>query len=150
MTIPCFREENSEVPKQCYDPILNYILTFDAEKWRPVLNDIGDSTADLLLNISQFSETFPYSVFGILPKQNILFDLPYYYIGKLVRKIFTQLFERHHCLNSFVEAFIWYEKSFLYFRYPSVDLSLGQSSKQGLQGIYLYVHVHVDKIMIVQ
>lgn len=80
-------------PVQCYDPILNFVFDFDREKWSSVLQDTGSPTAGLLLNLSEIPEAYP---FGILPKQNILFDLPYYYIGKLVEIVLYLVSSSEH------------------------------------------------------
>ena len=79
--IPCFRNETGGFPEQCYDPVFNFLLDFDSEKWKDNLSDTG-STAQLLLNISKYVNNPLVANIGILPKQSILYDLPYYYIGK--------------------------------------------------------------------
>lgn len=86
-TIPCLKLDTDVYnhPHACYDPILNYILDFDYEKWEPYLNDTTDS-AKLLLNFSSFLSQ-PLFFEGTIPKQNVLFDFPLYYIGKYVTSL---------------------------------------------------------------
>lgn len=86
-TIPCTKMEFNHTeawfnhPEACFDPILNYILDFDYERWEPYLNG-SSKAADTLLKFSEDLQVF--MLFGTIPKQNVLFDLPVYYIGKYV------------------------------------------------------------------
>ena len=81
-TVPCFKNDSDGYPTKCYDLILNFFLDYDANQWNKVLNDTTDNnTVPLLLNITN-SLNSTNALLGTVPKQDVLFDLPYYYIGK--------------------------------------------------------------------
>ena len=87
--IPCTRDNLTGFPEDCYDPVINYALDFDGLKWMDKLYNINN-VSQLLINISVALQF--HFINGTL-QQDVLFDLPYYYIGKYVSKHFAIFYD---------------------------------------------------------
>lgn len=70
-------------PNECYDEVFNFLLELNEEwefneEWISILDHFNlSSVTDRLIDVIEILRDN-----GTIPSQQILFDLPFYYIGK--------------------------------------------------------------------
>ena len=70
---------DDQMPGTCYDEVFNFLTSFDVEALPPSLLD---EEVPQLPNVT-FAELIEVlMVNSTIPTQQVLFDLPYYYLGK--------------------------------------------------------------------